>query len=83
MLDPQRFFKGQEPDKATLDQVMIRRLKTDIKNPDGTARFPARTINAIDIAYTDAEREAYDLLQRYTAARRTRPGSARPARATW
>ena len=76
MLDPQRFFKGQEPDKATLDQVMIRRLKTDIKNPDGTARFPARTINAIDIAYTDAEREAYDLLQRYTAARRTRPGSA-------
>ena len=76
MLDPQRFFKGQEPDKATLDQVMIRRLKTDIKNDDGTERFPARTINAIDITYTDAEREAYDLLQLYTAARRTKPGAA-------
>ena len=76
MLDPQRFFKGQEPDKAMLDQVMIRRLKTDIKNPDGTERFPARTINAVDITYTDAEREAYDLLQLYTAARRTKPGAA-------
>ena len=75
MLDPQRFFKGQEPDKATLDQVMIRRLKTDIKNDDGTERFPARTINAIDITYTDAEREAHDLLQLYTAARRTKPGA--------
>ena len=55
---------------------MIRRLKTDIKNDDGTERFPARTINAIDITYTDAEREAYDLLQLYTAARRAKPGAA-------
>jgi superfamily II DNA or RNA helicase len=76
MLDPQRFFRGREPDKAILDQVMIRRLKTDIKSPDGTDRFPARTINAVDISYTDAEREAYDLLQLYTAARRTKPGAA-------
>ena len=84
MLDPQRFFKGREPDKAILDQVMIRRLKTDIKNPDGTERFPARRIKAIDIAYTDAEREAYDLLQqlhrRPPRQSRTRP---RPAPATW
>ena len=72
MLDPQRFFKGREPDKAILDQVMIRRLKTEIKKPDGTERFPARRIKAIDIIYTDAEREAYYLLQRYTAARRAK-----------
>ena len=76
MLDPQRFFKGREPDKAILDQVMIRRLKTEIKNPDGTERFPARRIKAIDITYTDAEREAYDLLQRYTAARRAKAHAA-------
>ncbi len=76
MLDPQRFVRGGEPDKGVLDQVMVRRLKTDIKNPDGTDRFPARTIRAIDITYTDAEREAYDLLQRYTVARRARPGAA-------
>jgi superfamily II DNA or RNA helicase len=76
MLDPQRFVKGREPDKQTLDQVMVRRLKTDIKNPDGTERFPARRINAIDITYTDAEREAYDLLQGYTAARRAKAQAA-------
>jgi superfamily II DNA or RNA helicase len=76
MLDPQRFFRGKEPDKATLDQVMVRRLKTDIKNPDGTERFPARKISAIDVTYTDAEREGYDLLQLYTAARRIKPGAA-------
>ena len=33
MLDPQRFVKGHEPDRQTLDQIMVRRLKTDIKNP--------------------------------------------------
>ena len=33
----------------TLDQVMVRRLKTDIKNTDGTKRFPARRIMAVDI----------------------------------
>ena len=72
MLDPQRFFKGREPDKQTLDQVMVRRLKTDIKNADGTERFRARRIKAVDINYTDAEREAYGLLQQYTAARRAK-----------
>ena len=76
MLDPQRFFKGREPDKAILDQIMVRRLKTEIKNPDGTERFPARRIKAIDIIYTDAEREAYDLLQHYTAARRAKAHAA-------
>ena len=76
MLDPQRFFKGREPDKQTLDQVMVRRLKTDIKNADGTERFPARRIRAVDINYTDAEREAYHLLQQYTAARRAKANAA-------
>src|SRR6185437_13125563 len=52
------------------------RLKTEIKNPDGTERFPARRIKAIDIIYTDAEREAYDLLQHYTAARRAQAHAA-------
>jgi len=73
MLDSQRFFRGQEPDKSTVDQVMVRRMKSDIKNPDGTDRFPGRTIGAIDVNYTDSERQAYDLLQAYTAARRAKP----------
>jgi superfamily II DNA or RNA helicase len=75
MLDPQRFFRGREPDKATLDQVMIRRMKSEIKNADGSDRFPGRQIRAIDVSYTGAEREAYELLQLYTQARRAVPGA--------
>jgi superfamily II DNA or RNA helicase len=73
MLDPLRFFKGQEPDKAVLDQVMVRRLKTDIKNDDGSDRFPGRQIREITVDYTDNERKGYDLLQSYTGSRRARP----------
>ncbi|MGH3222753.1 MAG: DISARM system SNF2-like helicase DrmD [Streptosporangiaceae bacterium] len=76
MLDPQRFARGVEPDQATLDQVMVRRMKAEIKNPDGPDRFPGRHIHAIDIRYTDAEREGYELLQQYTAARRAAPTTA-------
>ena len=74
MLDPQRFVRNREPDQATLDEVMVRRMKTDLKNPDGTDRFPARRIRAIDIGYTDSERDGYDLLQQYAASRRATPG---------
>jgi len=54
---------------------MVRRLKTDIKNPDGSPRFPGRQIRAIEVGYTDAERQAYELLQSYAAARRARPSA--------
>jgi superfamily II DNA or RNA helicase len=73
MLDPQRFIRGEEPDKGVLDQVMVRRMKSEIKNPDGSDRFPGRDIRPIEVRYTDAEREGYDLLQAYTAARRVQP----------
>jgi superfamily II DNA or RNA helicase len=73
MLDPQRFARGVDPDQATLDQVMVRRMKTEIKNSDGSDRFPQRAIHAIDINYTDAEREGYELLQLYAASRRAAP----------
>jgi superfamily II DNA or RNA helicase len=76
MLDPQRFTRNVEPDPKLLDQVMVRRMKTEIKNPDDSDRFPQRTIRAIDISYTDAEKEGYQLLQLYTAARRAAPAVA-------
>jgi len=76
MLDPQRFARGVEPDQATLDQVMVRRMKTEIKNEDGSDRFPGRYVRAIDIGYTDAERQGYDLLQLYTSSRQAKPGRA-------
>lgn len=76
MLDPQRFTRGVEPDPAALRQVMVRRMKSDIKNADGSERFPQRAIRAVDITYTDAESEGYQLLQAYTASRRAVPSSA-------
>jgi superfamily II DNA or RNA helicase len=73
MLDPQRFTRGVEPDQATLNQVMVRRMKTELKNEDGSDRFPARHVRAIDISYTDAEQEGYQLLQLYAASRQAKP----------
>ena len=76
MLDPQRFARGVEPDPAVLRQVMVRRLKDDIRNPDGSPRFRGRVTQAIEVTYTEAEREAYGLLEQYTTLRRQTPGLA-------
>src|SRR5260370_19965054 len=40
MLEPQRFPRGDEPDRTALDQGIVRRLKTQIRNPDPTRRLP-------------------------------------------
>jgi len=69
MLDPQRFTRGLEPDKAALDEVMIRRLKDEITNPDGTPKFPGRDVRAVEVTYPPAEREIHALLSRYLDAR--------------
>jgi superfamily II DNA or RNA helicase len=74
MLDPQRFARGVEPDPAVLRQVMVRRLKDDIRNPDGSPRFHGRVTQAIEVTYTSAEKEAHVLLEQYAALRRHAPG---------
>ena len=70
ILDPQRFARGVEPDKAAIDQIMVRRLKDTLTKPDGSPRFPGRSTRAIEVTYTDAERHGHDLLSRYLASRR-------------
>ncbi|HEY5857375.1 MAG TPA: DISARM system SNF2-like helicase DrmD [Aldersonia sp.] len=70
MLDPQRFTKGVDPDPKVLSEVMIRRLKDDIVDDDGAPRFHGRRTRAIEVHYTDAEREGHDLLESYLRARR-------------
>ena len=76
MLDPQRFARGVEPDESVVRQVMVRRLKDGIRNPDDSPRFPGRANRAIDLTYTDAEREAHALLDQYTNLQRRKPGLA-------
>ena len=76
MLDPQRFVRGVEPDKSAVSQILVRRLKTEILNPDGTQRYPDRAVDAIPVDYPQHEREVHDLLKEYTAARRRRVATA-------
>ncbi|MCA1677123.1 MAG: DEAD/DEAH box helicase, partial [Actinobacteria bacterium] len=79
ILDPHRFTRGVDPDRSVVDEVMVRRLKETLENPDGSPRFPGRTTRAIEVTYTDSERRAHDLLDSYLAARRraAAPGTTR------
>ncbi len=66
LLDNQRFARGVRPDPERLAQIMVRRLKSEITNWDGTPRFPARQIQDIRVAYTEQERQAHQWLREYT-----------------
>jgi superfamily II DNA or RNA helicase len=77
MLDPQRFARGVIPDPAALKQILIRRLKTEITNVDGTPRYPAREAKDITVTYPAAELEVQELLAEYTRARSAKAAAAR------
>lgn len=72
LLDPQRFARGVEPDRGQLAQVMVRRLKSEITNPDGSRRFPERKVISLEVSYTDEERAVHADLKRYGDLRLTR-----------
>lgn len=69
LLDNQRFARGVPPDRELLSAVMVRRMKIEILDWDGTPRFPKRKLQAIEVAYTEQEREAHRWLQTYTRLR--------------
>jgi len=73
MLDNQRFARGVPPHQDQLEKTMVRRLKSDIVNWDGTPRFPQRRIEPIFVNYTDAEKQAHDLLNQYRSLRLSNP----------
>lgn len=75
MLDPQRFARGVIPDPAALKQILIRRLKTEITNADGTPRYPAREAVDITVDYPQSEVDVQALLAEYTHARTARAAS--------
>lgn len=71
LLDERRFARGVMPDREQLQTVMVRRLKQELPPRwDGTPRFPQRCLEAIGVDYTEAERQAHETLQQYTALRR-------------
>ena len=81
LLDDQRFARGIPPDKKALQQVMVRRLKSELPPRwDGSPRFPRRELQVIEVAYSEEERHAHALLQRYTHLRAARAGQDPMAR---
>ena len=69
LLDDQRFARSVMPDEKQLQRVMVRRLKSDIVDADGKPVFPKRNVMALEIDYTDEEREIHKLLGDFTELR--------------
>jgi hypothetical protein len=58
-----------------VSQVMVRRLKDDIRDANGDPRFPGRVNRAIDVRYTDDEKQGHRLVQDFIDLRRRLPGA--------
>jgi SNF2 family DNA or RNA helicase len=69
LLDNQRFARTVDYRPEQLDTVMIRRLKTEMKDWDDKPRFPVRQQEYIPVNYTEQERNAHHQLQTYTKSR--------------
>ncbi len=65
LLDDQRFAREVEPDPAQLEAVMVHRLKSELKNWDGSDRFKARQIVPIELDHSADERAAHSKLREY------------------
>lgn len=72
LLDPQRFTRGVEPRQELLAEAMIRRVKDDIREWDGSPRFKPRHAEALEVDYPDTELEVHGLLAEYTRLRTKR-----------
>ncbi len=69
LLDNQRFARGVRPDPHQLEIVMVRRLKSEIKDAWGDRRFPKRVLDVIEVPYTEAERQVHLWLREYSQSR--------------
>lgn len=82
LVDNQRFARGVRPDPEQLRAIMVRRLESDLPpNWDGSPRFPKRTLEALEVAYTPEEEKVHTWLPQYSegdSGRRNIPMSAWP-----
>lgn len=81
IVDDQRFARGVQPDRKAQDEAVVRRLKTEIHNADGSLRFRRRNSMAVAVRYPEEEREVHALLERFAALRRQRIRQERGRRA--
>jgi len=82
LLDSQRFARGIEPDREQLQAVMVRRLKSELKDWSGAQRFPSRKLEALPVDYSDGEKQVHTWLNEYTALRQAHAHDAQERFAT-
>ena len=62
MLDPQRFTRGIAVSQGEHDAIMVRRLKSDLRDLTDTP-FPVRHVDSIELPHTPPEAPELDLFQ--------------------
>ncbi|WP_254832853.1 helicase-related protein [Haloglomus salinum] len=65
LLAPYRFRDEHDITPDALDDLMIRRLKEDMYEPDGSRMFPEKNIETLPVSFTDEERALYDNVTDY------------------
>lgn len=68
LLDNQRFARGVTPDPRQVRAVMVRRMKSELRE-EGGPHFPERVLEALPVEYSPAERRAHEALRDYTRLR--------------
>lgn len=70
-LDPNRFATGVPVSDRDQQRVVVRRLKSHLRDflPEAEANFPVRRIRDIEVVFSEAEDEMFRLLDEYAAAR--------------
>jgi superfamily II DNA or RNA helicase len=74
LLDNQRFARGVEINRQQLERVMVRRLKSDMKEWDDAPHFPERRLHPLIVDYTEEERAIHRKLVEYTRLRMEHAG---------
>ena len=69
LLDDQRFARNVLPPEDQLARVMVRRLKSDLVDAKGRRLYPERRLEALNVDYTEDERNARLLLAQYITSR--------------
>jgi len=69
LLDDQRFSRSILPNGKQLAEVLVRRLKTDMRGKDGKRLFPTRNLKMLEIPYTKDEQAIHRRLDEYCKSR--------------
>jgi SNF2 family DNA or RNA helicase len=65
LLDPYRFPHEDDVSKEGLEDLMIRRLKDEMYEADGSKMFPEKNIQTLPVEFTPQERELYEDITEY------------------